>query len=219
MPVRSPNRQREGQIREPSWGQRAIHSVSTDTDGEIIRLARENPALFGELYDRHASALYRYAARRAGEFAADDVIAETFLVAWERLDSYDLNHDDARPWLFGIATNLLRRHHRTEARLLKAAAKSALRDSVADESDRVAARTDALAATGHIAMALKSMPAIDRDTLLLYAWGELTYEGIAAAMDVPVGTVRSRLNRARRTLRNELDPTQTELQGEDAWTR
>ena len=205
--------------REPSWGQRAIHSVSTDTDGEIIRLARGNPALFGELYDRHASALYRYAARRAGEFAADDVIAETFLVAWERLDSYDLNHDDARPWLFGIATNLLRRHHRTEARLLKTAAKSALRNSVADETDRVAARTDALAATGHIAMALKSMPAIDRDTLLLYAWGELTYEGIAAAMDVPVGTVRSRLNRARRTLRNELDPTQTELQGEDAWTR
>lgn len=193
--------------------------MSTDTDGEIIRLARDNPAVFGELYDRHASALYRYAARRAGEFAADDVIAETFLVAWERLGSYDLNHEDARPWLFGIATNLLRRHHRSEARMLKAAAKAALRDSVADESDRVAAQTDALVATGSIALALKSMAAIDRDTLLLYAWGDLTYEGIAAAMDVPIGTVRSRLNRARRTLRIELDAAQPVDEGEEAWTR
>ncbi|MCC3280471.1 MULTISPECIES: RNA polymerase sigma factor [unclassified Arthrobacter] len=193
--------------------------MSTDTDGEIIRLARDNPAVFGELYDRHAAGLYRYAARRAGEFAADDVIAETFLVAWERLESYDYDHDDARPWLFGIATNLLRRHHRTEARMLKAAAKAGLRDSVADESDRVAAQTDALVATGLIAVALKSMPVIDRDTLLLYAWGDLTYEGIAAAMDVPIGTVRSRLNRARRTLRSALDAVQLADKGEQAWTK
>nr|WP_231708756.1 RNA polymerase sigma factor [Arthrobacter sp. zg-Y20] len=171
------------------------------------------------MYDRHAAGLYRYAARRAGEFAADDVIAETFLVAWERLESYDYDHDDARPWLFGIATNLLRRHHRTEARMLKAAAKAGLRDSVADESDRVAAQTDALVATGQIAVALKSMPVIDRDTLLLYAWGDLTYEGIAAAMDVPIGTVRSRLNRARRTLRSALDAVQLADKGEQAWTK
>lgn len=193
--------------------------MSTDTDGEIIRLARENPAVFGELYDRHAAALYRYAVRRAGEFAADDVIAETFLVAWERLDSYDLERGDARPWLFGIATNLLRRHHRSEARMLKAAARTALRESVADESDRIASQTDALVATGFIAVALKSMAAVDRDTLLLYAWGDLSYEGIAAAMNVPVGTVRSRLNRARRTLRIELDSAQPEDKGEKAWTR
>lgn len=193
--------------------------MSTDTDGEIIRLARDNPAVFGELFDRHASALYRYAARRAGEFAADDVIAETFLIAWERLESYDPDHDDARPWLFGIATNLLRRHHRSEARMLKAAARLAARDSVADESERINAQTDAVVATGFIALALNKMPAIDRDTLLLYAWGDLTYEGIATAMDVPVGTVRSRLNRARRTLRLELDAAQPADQGDKAWTR
>ncbi|WP_246173218.1 RNA polymerase sigma factor [Arthrobacter gandavensis] len=160
--------------------------------------------VFGELYDRHAASVFRYAARRAGEFAADDVTGETFLVAWERLGSYDLNHPDARPWLFGIATNLLRRHHRTESRMLKSAAKAALRDAVPDESERVASRTDAFVATGKIAAALKAMPAIDRDTLLLYAWGDLTYEGIAEALEVPVGTVRSRLNRARRTLRNDI---------------
>lgn len=75
---------------------------------------------------------------------------------------------------------------------------------VPDESDRVASQTDAFVATGKIAAALKAIPAIDRDTLLLYAWGDLTYEGIAEALEVPIGTVRSRLNRARRTLRNDI---------------
>jgi RNA polymerase sigma-70 factor (ECF subfamily) len=177
--------------------------VSTDND--IIRRSRDSPAAFGELYDRHASIIYRYAARRAGDFAADDVTSETFLVAWEQLGSYDLDREDARPWLFGIATNLLHRHHRAEAKILKAAAKAASREAVTDDSDRIAAQVDATVATGRIARTLKSMAAIDRETLLLYAWADLTYEGIALAMDVPVGTVRSRLNRARRALRTELN--------------
>jgi RNA polymerase sigma factor (sigma-70 family) len=177
--------------------------VSTDSD--IIRRSRDSPAVFGELYDRHASAIYRYAARRAGDFAADDVTSETFLVAWEQLETYDPSRDDARPWLFGIATNLLRRHHRAEAKVLKAAAKAASKEAVADDSDRIAAQVDAKVATGRIARTLKSMAPIDRETLLLYAWADLTYEGIAVAMDVPVGTVRSRLNRARRTLRTQLN--------------
>ncbi|WCI07649.1 RNA polymerase sigma factor [Arthrobacter sp. OVS8] len=143
--------------------------------------------------------------QKGGDFAADDVTSETFLVAWEQLETYDLDREDARPWLFGIATNLLRRHHRAEARLLKVAAKAASRDAVGDESDRIAAQVDATMTTGRIAWALKAMAAIDRETLLLYAWADLTYEGIALAMDVPVGTVRSRLNRARRTLRTQLD--------------
>jgi RNA polymerase sigma factor (sigma-70 family) len=177
--------------------------VSTDSD--IIRRSRDSPVVFGELYDRHASVIYRYAARRAGDFAADDVTSETFLVAWEQLAAYDLDRDDARPWLFGIATNLLRRHHRAEARMLKAAAKAASREVVGDDSERISARVDASAATARIARTLRSMAPIDRETLLLYAWADLTYEGIALAMDVPVGTVRSRLNRARRTLRTQLN--------------
>lgn len=174
-------------------------------DSDIIRRSRDSPTLFGQLYDRHASAIYRYAARRAGDFAADDVTSETFMVAWEQLNSYDLSRDDARPWLFGIATNLLRQHHRAEAKVLKAAARSAAREAVADDTDRIATQVDAKVATGRIAQALKSMAAIDRETLLLYAWADLTYEGIALAMSVPVGTVRSRLNRARQTLRTQLN--------------
>ncbi|BCW50112.1 RNA polymerase sigma factor [Arthrobacter sp. StoSoilB13] len=183
------------------------------TDSDIIRRSRDSPAVFGELYDRHASAIYRYAARRAGEFAADDVTSETFLVAWERLESYDTSRDDARPWLFGIATNLLRQHHRAEASVLRTAAKTASREAIADDSDRIAAEVDAKVATGRIAVALRDMAAIDRETLLLYAWADLTYEGIAQAMGVPLGTVRSRLNRARQTLRTQFSlerPTETE---------
>jgi RNA polymerase sigma factor (sigma-70 family) len=199
--------------REPFPGQRAIQSVSTDSD--IIRRSRDSPAAFGELYDRHASVIYRYAARRAGDFVADDVTSETFLVAFERLDTFDHGRDDAKPWLFGIATNLLRRHHRAEARTLKILARAAPREGVDDSSDRIAAQVDATVATARIAGMLKSMAAIDRETLLLYAWADLTYEGISQAMDVPVGTVRSRLNRARRTLRDTLGLERLEYTEDD----
>ncbi|MFI2562827.1 RNA polymerase sigma factor [Paenarthrobacter sp. NPDC018779] len=184
------------------------------TDNDILRRSRDSPEAFGELYDRHAPIIYRYAARRAGDFVADDVTSETFLVAWEQLESYDLAREDARPWLFGIATNLLRRHHRAENRMLKTAAKAACREGLADDTDRVAAQVDATVAAGRIARTLKSMAAIDRETLLLYAWADLTYEGIALAMEVPVGTVRSRLNRARRTLRSQLNLTPDETEND-----
>lgn len=197
-------------LREPFCGQRAIHSVSTDND--IIRRSRDSPEAFGELYDRHASIIYRYAARRVGDFVAEDVTSETFLVAWEQLESYDLAREDARPWLFGITTNLLRRHHRAEAKVLRHAARASSREAMADETDRIAAQVDAAVAAGRIAKTLKGMAAIDRETLLLYAWADLTYEGIALAMEVPVGTVRSRLNRARRGLRTQLNLTLDETE-------
>ncbi|WP_427017063.1 RNA polymerase sigma factor [Pseudarthrobacter sp. P1] len=175
-----------------------------NTDSEIIRRSLERPFVFGELYDRHASAIYRYAARRAGDFAADDVMSETFLVAFERRNTFDNGIGDARPWLFGIATNLLRRHHRAEAKILRVLAKAGLREEAAEDLGRIAEQVDAQATVGRIAKKLKSMAAIDRETILLYAWADLTYEGIALAMGVPVGTVRSRMNRARKALKNEL---------------
>ncbi len=145
--------------------------------------------------------IYRYAARRTGESAAEDVMAETFLIAFERLDSFDHAWADARPWLFGIATNLLRKHHRTEAKILKVLAKSSGRDADADSTERIAEQLDAAAATSALAAALRKLSAVDRECILLYAWAELNYEGIAEATKVPIGTVRSRLNRARRILK------------------
>ncbi|WP_354191417.1 sigma-70 family RNA polymerase sigma factor [Arthrobacter sp. UYCu712] len=158
------------------------------------------------LYDKYSRAVHRYAATRAGESVADDVMSQTFLAAFESRESFDHRWEDARPWLFGIATNLLRRHHRTEARRLKAFAKAAGRGSYDDGADRVAERLDAAAATANLSAAMRKLSSADRECLLLYAWADLTYEGIAMATGVPVGTVRSRLNRARRILRDAAGP-------------
>ncbi|GAB2733202.1 RNA polymerase sigma factor [Arthrobacter bambusae] len=172
------------------------------TDSELLHRSRDDPEAFAALYDKYCHAVHRYAATRAGESVADDVMAQTFLVAFESRESFDHQWEDARPWLFGIATNLLRRHHRTEARRLKAFAKAAGRDSYGDGTDRVAERLDAAVATAQIAAAMRKLSPADRECLLLYAWADLTYDGIALATGVPVGTVRSRLNRARRILRD-----------------
>ncbi|GAA5230188.1 RNA polymerase sigma factor [Arthrobacter cryoconiti] len=180
------------------------------TDADIIRRSSESPQAFTELYDKYARMIHRYAARRAGESAAEDVMAETFLVAFERRDSFDQTWNDARPWLFGIATNLLRKHHRAEAKILKVLAKSSGRDSYADSTDRIAEQLDAAAATSVLAGALRGLSAADRECILLYAWAELSYEGIALATKVPVGTVRSRLNRARRVLKDAAGPFRNE---------
>jgi len=173
------------------------------TDSEIIRRSRDSPAAFAELYDRHAAVIHRYASRRIGE-AADDIMSETFLVAFERRAAFDETVTDARPWLYGIATTLLKKHRRQEARAWRglvaggaAEQVDAIQDAVNGHDDRL----DAELGIQRLAAAIRRMPARDRDALLLYAWGDLDYEGVARALDVPVGTVRSRLNRARRQLR------------------
>jgi RNA polymerase sigma factor (sigma-70 family) len=171
------------------------------SDSDIIRDARARPAAFGALYERHARVVHRYAARRAGTTVADDIMSETFLVAFERRNSYELEREDARPWLLGIATTLLRKHARLEARAWKGlvAAGAAAIDHDAIES--LGSRVDAETAFRSLASTIRRMPSRDRDALLLYAWGDLDYEGVAHALGIPIGTVRSRLNRARRTLR------------------
>jgi len=171
------------------------------TDSEIIRRSRASPAAFAELYDRHAAVIHRYASRRIGE-AADDIMSETFLVAFEKRESFDDSVDDARPWLFGIATVLLSKHRRQEARAWRGLVADGLAAArTTGGTDRPDDRLDADREVRKLAAAIHRMPARDRDALLLYAWGDLDYEGVARALDVPVGTVRSRLNRARRQLR------------------
>ncbi|MET4061958.1 RNA polymerase sigma factor (sigma-70 family) [Arthrobacter sp. UYP6] len=175
-----------------------------NTDKEIVELSRSDPAIFGELYDRHAPDIYRYAARRAGDFAAEDVMAETFLIAFERRASFSGQAEAVRPWLFGIAANLLRRHHRAEARMLRALAKDGRRGDCADRLEAVDAKVDADGDRFRMGAALQALAPIDREAILLYAWADLTYDGIATATGVPIGTVRSRINRARRKLRADL---------------
>jgi len=197
---------------EPVWGLRAIDDVSIDdNDAEIIRRSRESPAAFAALFDRHAVAIHRFAARRVGDALADDLMSQTFLVAFERRSSYDLARASARPWLFGIVTHLLSRHARTEGRRWRAYTHSAtLRPiSVDADADRVVARVDASGSRSGLTRCLADLTTGDRDVLLLFAFAELTYDEIASALEIPVGTVRSRLHRARRQMRQALENSGT----------
>ncbi|AZM52797.1 RNA polymerase subunit sigma-70 [Streptomyces sp. WAC 01529] len=181
------------------------------SDAWSIERSRDEPEQFAALFDRHADSVHRYAARRLGPEAAEDLMADTFTTAFKERHRYDLARADARPWLFGIATNLIGRHRRAEARRFKALAR--VPEPVPHEepvADRAVARVGAERMRGELAAALARLPARHRDVVLLVAWADLGYEEVAHALGVPVGTVRSRLHRARRTLREALggsDPT------------
>jgi RNA polymerase sigma factor (sigma-70 family) len=173
-------------------------------DATVIQLSRHEPEQFTVLFRRHAPHIQRYVIRRLGPDAADDIVAETFLLAFRRRDSYDPARADARPWLYGIATNLISHHRRAEVRLYRALARTGADPVCVPFTDRVDDRVSAGQAGQLIAAALAGLPAGLRDTLLLAAWSDLSYEQIALALDVPVGTVRSRLSRARARLRRTL---------------
>lgn len=172
-----------------------------DDDARVIADSLVQPELFGELYQRHAAVIHRYAARRLGEHAAEDITADTFLSAFRVRTRYDLTRPNARPWLYGIAANLIGKQRRAEVRALRALARTG-HDPVADIwTDRSDSRVTAQAAQAQLAGALAALSAGDRDVLLLVAWADLSYQEVADALSIPVGTVRSRLNRARRKVR------------------
>jgi RNA polymerase sigma-70 factor (ECF subfamily) len=162
----------------------------------VIARSLSDPSAFGVIFDRHFEAVHRYLARRVGETAADDLAASTFTVAFERRRTFRREATTARPWLFGIATNLVRNERRAEQRALELLVRIRPAVSVVGPSEGEDA--------ARLADALGRLDPGQRDVLLLYAWEELSYEEIAAALRVRVGTVRSRLARARAHLRDAL---------------
>jgi RNA polymerase sigma factor (sigma-70 family) len=181
-------------------------------DAVLIQRSWHEPEAFAALYDRHAAPLHRFAGRRLGDQLADDVVAETFLAAFRRRKRYDLSRADAGPWLYGIAANVIGKHRRAEVRMLRAFARTGTDPVAEGHADLVDSQVTAAAVQRDLAAALAALPAGDRDVLLLIAWADLSYEETAAALRIPVGTVRSRLNRARRKVREALggqDPTST----------
>ncbi|MEU4822417.1 RNA polymerase sigma factor [Actinomadura citrea] len=183
-----------------------VPPTARECDAALIERSLADPEAFAALFDRYSAMLYRYVSRRLGE-AAEDVVGETFLVAFSKRHRYDLEHRDARPWLFGIATKLVARHHRAEAARYRALRRSPVDGPVEGPDDRVAAGVTASATRPVLAAALSGLARRDLDVLLLVAWGDLSYEEAARALGIPVGTVRSRLNRARRKVRAALGDT------------
>lgn len=174
------------------------------TDAAVIAAADRDTEQFAVLYDRYAAGLYRYAYRRVGAEHAEDVVAETFAIAFRRRRTYDRSRPDARPWLYGIATKEIARWYRSEDARLRAWARSDVRHTEESPADRVAERVSASAARPELAEALRRLTPGDRDVLLLEAWGDLTQEQIAQTLGIRPGTARSRLHRARRQVRAAL---------------
>ena len=175
--------------------------MADDSDAEIMTAALDDPRRFTLVYDRHAGLLFRFLIRRVGRDTADELLGETFRIAFERRASYDATRPNARPWLYGIASNLVAKHRRAEGRRLRATAKLVEATPADSLADNVAVDVDAQELWPRVVDAIESLPDGERDALLLYVWEELGYDEIAIALDIPVGTVRSRLNRARKRLR------------------
>ena len=175
-----------------------------DTDAAIIERSLAEPERFAGVFDRHYRRIHAFAARRLGAGLADDVASETFLIAFDRRGRYDAAHRDAGPWLYGIASNLISRHRRAELRRLRALARAGAAELVDGHADLVAGRVDARALRARLAAALAGIQDRDREVLLLVAWAGLSVEEAARALEVPAGTARSRLHRARRRTRAAL---------------
>jgi RNA polymerase sigma-70 factor (ECF subfamily) len=176
--------------------------VEDESDAAVIAASLDSPAWFGTIFDRHATVLHRYLVRRLGPDEAESMVGEVFRIAFEKRHTYDHLRPTARPWLYGIATNLLAKHRRREARRLHAVARlAAHRLPPVDLADGVSVAVDAAELWPRVADAVTALPEPERDALVLHVWEGLSYEEVADALGVPVGTVRSRLHRARGRLR------------------
>jgi RNA polymerase sigma factor (sigma-70 family) len=162
-------------------------------DSEILASLSGHPESMGVLYERHARAVFRYLARRAGPSAAEDLLSEVFVAALDgrtRVVAHDSG--SALPWLYGIAMNVLRRHFRQGAAHWVAAEDRGM------DWDAVDARLDAEAKRGELRSALSVLSDRDRELLLLVAWEGLTPAEAAEVLGIGKVAARSRLHRARR---------------------
>lgn len=170
---------------------------------------------FGQVFDEHAPTIYRYVARRVGAQAAEDVTADVFCSAYAGAATFDPGRGTPIAWLMGITTNALANHWRREQRYLSAIAEvgiDPLRTDAVPSAERGASAT---VETQAVARVLTELPDGEREALMLYAWADLGYGDIAAALGIPIGTVRSRIARARQRLRDELQNTTGDHRNEE----
>ncbi|GAA1292174.1 RNA polymerase sigma factor [Planotetraspora silvatica] len=162
---------------------------------------------FDEVFDVYFAEIHRYAAKRLGPDAAADIAAQTFLEAFRQRGRYDPERANVRTWLYGIATKVIGRHQRAETRALRAGARLGPGRNFEEHTDRVDSRVSAEGLRGELAWAIAALPRGQRDVLLLVALADFSHDEVAAALGISYGTVGSRLNRARTTLRKALGGT------------
>jgi len=173
-----------------------------ESDQELWTAARAGDrSAFGALFERHAKPIYNYCFRRVGNWAAaEDLVSVVFLEAWRRRN-VDLAEGMVLPWLYGVATNVCRNASRSQRRYEQALRRIPPPQPTPDFSAEAEARLDDEAHMQLVLALVGRLRVEEQDVLWLCGWSELSYEEAATALDVPVGTVRSRLSRARARLR------------------
>jgi RNA polymerase sigma-70 factor (ECF subfamily) len=169
-----------------------------------------DPESFGVLFERHARSVYNHCFRRTASWAdAEELTSAVFLEAWRRRREVRPTNESVRPWLLGVANNLLRNHRRSSRRHQAAVNRLPSPSHQPDPADDVAGRLADELQMRRVLALVERLALRDQEVLALCVWSELTYQEAAAALDIPVGTVRSRLARARARLA-ELDGNPTE---------
>ena len=183
------------------------------TDAELIHRSLEDPEEFREVFERHYDAVRRFAQRIVGREIGEEIAAQTFLIAFERRANYDLEYRSARSWLFGIAYNVARHHLRAERSQHDLLARV---PPLREATDPIETETlDAARLAPLLRKALSELRQEQRSPFVLVALGELTYQETADVLAIPVGSVRSRIHRARATLRELLADVWETLDGGD----
>lgn len=165
------------------------------------RIREGDRAAFGELYDLYARAVHNHALRLTGNWTeAEEAMSETFLAAWRTRGTVEPEGDSLKPWLLGIATHKAYNANRGLRRRLAFLARSPQPRPVEDFAEETAGRIDDARRLALVHAALGRLKRQDREVFALCVAAGLDYRQAAEALGVPVGTVRSRLSRARARL-------------------
>ncbi|MDT0544914.1 RNA polymerase sigma factor [Streptomyces sp. DSM 41529] len=183
------------------------------------RIGAGDHGAFGEIFDAYARSVYNHAFRLTGDWAlAEDIVSLTFLDAWRLRGRVAEEGDSLRPWLLGIATNIARNTRRSARRHAAAVARLPRGGVERDFAEELVGRLDDEAQLGLVQAALSELKRTEREVLALCVWSGLGYAAAAEALEVPVGTVRSRLSRARAKLAKHMEPPSKHGQT-NGWTR
>jgi RNA polymerase sigma factor (sigma-70 family) len=179
------------------------------TDAVLWNRAREgDEQSFGELFDRHSRTVYNYCFRRTADWsAAEDLTSVVFMETWRRRAQVRLSSDSLLPWLYGVATNVLHNHRRSLRRNRAALDRLSALPEAPNDAAAASARLEAQRLMRQVLDTVKNLPRRDQEVLALCVWEGLGYADAAEALGIPVGTVRSRLARARARLRQDAEPS------------